>query len=109
MDSNRKRLSRTTLLSDTAILIFLALVKLLLHWLTSGNYGYFRDEFYYIVASQRLDWGYLEFPPMIALITALTRVTSGESLFALHFFPSIAGTLIVLLAGLMARELGGGR
>ncbi len=107
--SNKRLLSRQTLLSDTAILIYLVLLKLLLHWLTSGNYGYFRDEFYYIVASQRLDWGYLEFPPMIALITAITRTLLGESLFALHFFPSIAGALIVLLAGLMARELGGGR
>jgi 4-amino-4-deoxy-L-arabinose transferase-like glycosyltransferase len=109
MDSNRKLLSRQTLLSDTAILIYLALFKLILHWLTSGGYGYFRDEFYYIAASQRLQWGYLEFPPMIAFITAFTRWLLGESLFALHFFPALAGALIVLLAGLMARELGGGR
>ncbi len=109
MDSNRKLLSRQTLLSDTALLIYLALFKLILHWLTSGGYGYFRDEFYYIAASQRLQLGYLEFPPMIALITALTRGLLGESLFALHFFPALAGALIVLLTGLMARELGGGR
>jgi hypothetical protein len=106
---NRKLFSRTVLLSDVAILIYLALFKLLLHWLTSGGYGYFRDEFYYIAVSQRLDFGYLEFPPMIALITALTRAMLGESLFALHFFPALAGALIVLLTGLMARELGGGR
>jgi len=80
-----------------------------LHWLTSGGYGYFRDEFYYIAASQRLQWGYLEFPPIIALITALPRGLLGESLFALHFFPALAGALIVLLTGLLARELGGGR
>ena len=106
---NKKLFSRETLSSDTAILIYLALIKLLLHWLTSGNYGYFRDEFYYIAVSQRLDFGYLEFPSMIALITALTRALLGESLFALHFFPALAGALIVLLTGLMARELGGGR
>ncbi len=96
-------------LSDSAILIYLALLKLILHWLTSGGYDYFRDEFYYIAASQRLQWGYLEFPPIIALITALTRWLLGESLFALHFFPALAGALLVLLTGLMARELGGGR
>jgi hypothetical protein len=109
MDSNRKLLSRQTLLSDTAILIYLALFKLIVQWLTSGGYGYFRDEFYYIAASQRLQFGYLEFPPMIALITAFTRVTLGESLLALDFFPALAGALLVLLTGLMARELGGGR
>jgi 4-amino-4-deoxy-L-arabinose transferase-like glycosyltransferase len=106
---SKKLFSREILLSDTAILIVLALTKLLAHWLTSGGYGYFRDEFYYIAVSQRLDFGYLEFPPMIALITALTRGLLGESLFALHFFPALAGALIVLLTGLMARELGGGK
>lgn len=104
-----KLFSRAALLSDTALLIYLALVKLFLHWATSGGYGYFRDEFYYIAASQRLQFGYLEFPPMIALITAFTRATLGESLFAIRFFPAVAGALIVVLAGLMARELGGGR
>ena len=94
-------MTRRKLLSDTAILIYLALVKLILQWLTSGGYGYFRDEFYYIVASQRLQFGYLEFPPMIALITAFTRATLGESLFALHFFPALAGALLVLVTGFM--------
>src|SRR5512136_273912 len=109
MDSNKRLLSRQALLSNTAILIYLALFKLVLHWVTSGGYGYFRDELYYIAASRRLQFGYLEFPPMIAFITALTRATLGESLFALRFFPAFAGALIVLLTGLMARELGGGR
>jgi hypothetical protein len=39
----------------------------------------------------------------------VTRHLLGDSLFALRFFPAICGGLIVLLAGLMARELGGGR
>jgi hypothetical protein len=106
---NSKLLSRANLTRGVAILIGLALVKLIVHWVTSGGYGYFRDEFYYIAASQRLQFGYLEFPPMIALITAFTRATLGESLFAIRFFPALAGALIVLLAGLMAREMGGGR
>jgi hypothetical protein len=46
---------RQTLSSDTALLIYLALFKLISHWLTSGAYGYFRDEFYYIAASQPSD------------------------------------------------------
>ena len=109
MDTIKKSGSRQTLLSGTALLICLALSKLILHWATSGGYGYFRDEFYYIAVSQRLQFGYLEFPPMIAFITAFTRLVLGESLFALRFFPAVAGALIVLLTGLMARELGGGR
>jgi Dolichyl-phosphate-mannose-protein mannosyltransferase len=93
----------------TAILIYLALFKLLLHLLTNGNYGYFRDELYYMAAGERLDLGYVDFPPFVALVTAFTRLLLGDSPVALRFFPALAGALVVVLAGLMARELGGGR
>jgi hypothetical protein len=101
--------SRQNLLSATAILVYLALAKLLLHFLAASQYGYFRDELYYIAASQHLDLGYVDFPPFTAVITALVRWTLGDSLLALHTLPALAGVLILLLAGLMARELGGGR
>jgi hypothetical protein len=93
----------------TAILAYLALFKLLLHLLTNGNYGYFRDELYYVAAGERLALGYVDFPPFVALVTAFTRLLLGDSTVALRFFPAVAGALVVVLAGLMARELGGGR
>ena len=105
----RKLFSRQVLLGPTAILVYLALFKLLLHFATSGRYGYFWDELYYLAASEHLDFGYFDYPPFIAIITAITRWLLGDSLFALHFFPAMAGALLVLLAGLMARQLGGGR
>jgi hypothetical protein len=40
------------LFGATAILVYLALLKLLLHLVTAGNYGYFRDELYYIAADR---------------------------------------------------------
>jgi Dolichyl-phosphate-mannose-protein mannosyltransferase len=101
--------TRRSLLGGGTILFLLALVKLLLHLLTAGNYGYFRDELYYIAASERLDLGYVDFPPFVALATALARATLGDSLLALDLLPALAGAAVVVLAGLMARELGGGR
>lgn len=98
-----------SLLGATAILIYLGLCKLLLHLFTADNYGYFRDELYYVAASSRLDLGYVDFPPFVALVTAAVRAVLGDSLLALHFLPALAGAVIVVLAGLMARELGGGR
>ena len=95
--------------SDTVFLVGLALIGLIVHLVFSRGYGYFRDEFYYLAAARRLDFGYLEFPAGIALIAALTRALLGESLLALRFLPALAGAAIVLLAGLMARELGGKR
>src|ERR671921_1348745 len=106
---SEERRPRWALLGDGTILFLLALVKLLVHLLTAGNYGYFRDELYYIAASERLDLGYVDFPPFVALATALARAVLGDSLVALHFLPALAGAAVVVLAGLMARELGGGR
>jgi hypothetical protein len=105
----RKLFSRQLLFSDLAILVYLALFKLLLHVLTSGQYGYHRDEFYYIAVSKHLDFGYVDFPPLVPLIAAATRFLVGDSLLALRFFPAVAGSLIVLLTGLIVRELGGCR
>src|SRR5918995_367621 len=104
-----ERRTHPSLLGSGTILFLLALVKLLVHLLTAGNYGYFRDELYYIAASERLDLGYVDFPPFVALATALARATLGDSPLALGLLPALAGAAVVVLAGLMARELGGGR
>src|SRR5918997_3092908 len=102
------RRARRVLLGG-AVLVLLALVKLLVHLFTAENYGYFRDELYYIAASQRLSLGYVDFPPFVAIVTAFVRATLGDSLLALRLLPALAGAAVVLLAGLLARELGGGR
>ena len=53
MASSEMALSRWSPASENALLAYLALAKLLVHLLTNGNYGYFRDEFYYIAAGER--------------------------------------------------------
>jgi protein translocase SecG subunit len=85
------------------VFVVLALVNLLVHLLTAENYGYFRDELYYIAASERLDLGYVDFPPLIALVARLLGVLAGDALWAIHVVPALATALIVLLTGLMAR------
>ncbi|HZC18800.1 MAG TPA: hypothetical protein VE225_03750, partial [Rubrobacteraceae bacterium] len=80
----------------------------MVHLFTADNYGYFRDELYYIAASEHLDLGYVDFPPFVAFATAASRSLFGDSLVALHVFPVLAGAAVMVLAGLMARELGGG-
>ncbi|HYX41002.1 MAG TPA: glycosyltransferase family 39 protein, partial [Pyrinomonadaceae bacterium] len=102
-------LSRAALTSDLAIIIYLALANLLLHFLTNSHYGYFRDELYYIACGEHLAWGYADQPPLIAVIARLSRVLMGDSLFALRFFPAVAVALLVLISGLIARAFGGRR
>lgn len=94
---------------DTAILIGLSIATLLAYCLVSGQYGYFRDEFYYLACGEHLDWGYVDQPPFVALVAFLSRRVLGESLLAIRFAPALAESLVVLLTGLIARELGGGR
>jgi 4-amino-4-deoxy-L-arabinose transferase-like glycosyltransferase len=77
--------------------------------LVAGNYGYFRDELYYIEAGRHLSFGFVDFPPLVALLAALLRVLAGDSLVAIHVVPAIADGLVVLLTGLLARGLGGRR
>ncbi|HET6885292.1 MAG TPA: hypothetical protein VFH32_03645, partial [Rubrobacteraceae bacterium] len=80
----RERPSRGLALTGaTAVLLYLGLFKLLLHLFTADNYGYFRDELYYVAAGERLDFGYVDFPPLVALVAALTRAHFGDSLLAL--------------------------
>lgn len=101
--------SKRFLSSDFALWGGLAIVKLLLHLLTNGRYGYFADELYYIAAGEHLEWGYAEFPPLVAVLANISRGLLGDSLFAIRLFPVIAGALTVFLTGVMVRELGGGR
>jgi Dolichyl-phosphate-mannose-protein mannosyltransferase len=75
----------------------------------AGRYGWQRDELYYAVAGRHLQGGYVEFPPVTALLSALARVLFGWSLVGFRVFAILAGAGTVLVAALVARELGGGR
>jgi 4-amino-4-deoxy-L-arabinose transferase-like glycosyltransferase len=87
----------------------LAAVKLALHLIYNRGYGYFRDEFNYLACAEHLDWGYVDHPPLVALVAWVSRAVGGDSLSSIRFLPAVAGAAMVLLAGLIARELGGGR
>ncbi|HEX8773530.1 MAG TPA: glycosyltransferase family 39 protein [Pyrinomonadaceae bacterium] len=105
----KRAFNRQMLSGELALISYLALFKLLLHFATNRNYGYFRDEMYYLACGEHLDWGYVDQSPLIALVAWLSRALMGDSLFAVRFFPAVAGALLVYLTGLMVRELGGGR
>jgi len=93
----------------TGVVIALCAGKLGLHLLTSvRHYGYFRDELYYLDMARHLDWGYVDAPPLVA-VYAKVALALGGSLAALRILSALAGTALVLLSVLIARELGGGR
>lgn len=72
-------------------------------------YGFHRDELLYLAMGRHLRLWRMDFPPGIAIIAEAVRAALGDSLLAIRLVPALAGTLLVLLAALIARELGGGR
>ncbi|MGH7724290.1 MAG: glycosyltransferase family 39 protein [Candidatus Eiseniibacteriota bacterium] len=89
------------------VLVALVAAKLLLHLAAIGQYGYFRDELYYLASTEHLDWGYVDHPPFSIAVLAVVRALLGDSLPALRIVPALAGVATVVFTGLIARELGG--
>jgi hypothetical protein len=97
------------LLTGGVVVLIAAVAKLLVHLYASRHYGYFTDELYYLACARHLAWGYVDQPPLIAAMTWLGTGLWGESLPAIRLLPALAGVGKILLTGLIARELGGGR
>jgi hypothetical protein len=87
----------------------LAAIRLAVQFCGINQYGFFRDELYYMACGEHLAWGYVDQPPLIALIAWIVRHTLGDSLVAIRLLPALAGAATVFLTGALARELGGSR
>jgi len=96
---------REWLRGENLVLAGLGLATVLIHLVVINHYGYFRDELYYMACGEHLDWGYVDFPPLIGLVAYVVRGTLGDSLLAIRILPVLAGASIVVLTGLMARAL----
>ncbi len=90
------------------VLVVVAL-KCALELAVAGRYGWHRDELYYAVAGLHLQGGYVEFPPVTALLAALARELFGWSLVGLRAFTILASAGTVVVGALVARELGATR
>lgn len=94
---------------ELQLLLALALARLLLHLLTNGQYGFHRDELAVLDDSRHLAWGYVAYPPLVPFLAHASMALFGDSLAAYRAPSALAQALATLLAGLIARELGGGR
>lgn len=89
--------------------VILSLLTLLIHLYSNlfANYGYFRDELYYIACSNRLDIGYVDQPSFSILILYVSRLLFGDSLFALRLIPAVNSALTVFIVCMITKKLGG--
>ncbi len=94
---------------DTALLVFVALATVLLHAAVGDRYGFHADELATLDDARNLAWGYPGYPPVTAFFARISLILFGTDLVGFRFFASLAQAIAVVLAGLMARDLGGGR
>jgi hypothetical protein len=90
------------------LLVSLVILKVFLQLAGINRYGFFRDEFYYMACGDHLAFGYVDQPPLIALIAWIVKHTLGDSMFAIRLLPVLAGAAVVYVTGRVTRELGGG-
>ncbi|HSZ44031.1 MAG TPA: glycosyltransferase family 39 protein [Streptosporangiaceae bacterium] len=75
----------------------------------SDRYGYHRDELYFLQTGQHLAWGYPDQPPFVPLVARLLSDLAAGSLVVLRLPSALMAGTLVLLTGLLTRELGGSR
>ena len=95
--------------SDAAVLVFLALAFFVLHVSTNNLYGFHRDELQTLDDARHLDWGFVEYPPITPLIGRFELILFGTSLVGFRVFSALAICMVMVLTGLIAKELGGSR
>ena len=78
-----------------------------MHLSLASQYGFHRDELYYLICGRHLAWGYVDHPPVTAFAARVVEAIFGPSLVALRAVPALLGATLVIIAGLMAREMGG--
>jgi len=107
---NKNRSLSAFFSSDIGILILLALVRIFLQVFINGEYGFHQDELVTMdIASRHLAWGYVAWPPVTPFLARVALALFGLSPIGLRSFAVVAEGIVMLLTGLMIRDLGGGR
>src|SRR5262245_12373645 len=92
------------------VLLCVVAVKFAIHVLSNGPlaWGYMTDELYFLDSLDRLDWSFVDHPPLSVALLVPIQALFGHSLPAVRILPTLFSTLVVFGTGLLAREMGGG-
>ena len=82
-------------------------LTLVLHLVGNPHYGFFRDELYFIVCGRHPDFGYVDQPPIVPLLAALSQ-SFGTSLPALRAIPAAFSAATIYAVCILAADMGGG-
>ena len=95
--------------TEWPILLGIASAIVLLHMATNGRYGFHRDELQFLSDARHLDWGFVSYPPLTPFVEHISLGLFGLSMVGLRLFSVLAQAAAIVVTGLMAHELGGGR
>jgi hypothetical protein len=109
IDSEVSAGQRESSRADTLTLVGVALVVAVIHLLTNNRYGFHRDELQFLSDARHLDWGFVAYPPFTPFVERVGLEIFGVSLVGLRLASVIVQALVIVVTGLTARELGGGR
>ena len=95
--------------ADTTVLLALAAAVVLVHLLTNGRYGFHRDELQFLSDARHVDWGFVAYPPLTPFVERIGMALFGLNMVGLRLFSVLAQAAVIIVSGLMAKELGGAR
>ena len=96
-------------MKEDRLVYVLALSAFIVHLATGWQYGYFRDELYYVSMSNHLDFGYVDISPIVPWLMRISRFVFGDSVFAFHILPALCAGIIIMITANIAKKMGGGK
>lgn len=84
--------------------LFLVTLVTLLHFVMAAVLPPAEDELYYWAWAQDLAGGYYDHPPMVAWLIRFSCAIFGDNLFGIRFFACVAGFVVIVTIGRLARK-----
>lgn len=101
-----KKVNLTSISTSTYIIICLVFIKVVFH-LVLPEYGFFRDELYYISIGDQFSFSNLDMLPLSPLYLKFFTLVFGYSIKTIHLASSMLGAASLALTCLITKELGG--
>lgn len=99
----------SSLRSDVAVLSACAALIVVVHFMLGNGYGFHRDELQFLDDARHLDWGFVAYPPLTSFCGRVAIALFGISPQVLRLPAAVVNAATLVVAGLIAREMGGRR
>ncbi|HEY0795554.1 MAG TPA: glycosyltransferase family 39 protein [Acidisarcina sp.] len=107
--SQNRIFSNTQPALEKLSILTIAAAVALLHIVTNNRYGFHRDELQFLSDASHMAWGFVAYPPFTPFVERISLALFGTSLVGLRLASVLAQSLVIIVTGLIARELGGHR